>query len=317
MATIRYQIDDFENILSAGFQFELPNNVLDTINKIATQVGASDYVRTPLFPKRNIVNQAPPSHVNKRKLNKNQQIADNDWDVIRNFQTTEIKEKVGIDASIGSIIKNLNKITEKTYTKASNEIFEEINKIINENIEVLNKIAETIFNIASTNSMCSSLYAKLLNELIKRYNFIKDVFHKHFDKFSDIFTSIEYCSPDDNYERFCEINSSNSKRRALSLFYINLVKEGIISNDRIIELIKNIQTYFMDVISKENNKEIVDELSENIYIFITNSNDVLEDHDEWDTIVSNIETIAKSKIKDYPSITNKTIFKHMDILDEI
>lgn len=317
MVTVRYQIDDFENILSAGFQFELPNDVLDTINKIATQVGASDYVRTPLFPKKTNTTQSTQHHNNKRKLNKNQQITDDDWDAIRSFQVTEIKEKVGIDASIGTIIKNLNKITEKTYNKSFTEICEEINKIINEDSNVLNKIAETIFNIASTNSMCSSVYAKLVKELIERYSFINDVFNRHFDKFSDIFTSIEYCSPDENYEKFCEINNSNSKRRALSLFYVNLAKQGIISHDRIVVLIKNIQSYFMDMITNENNKEIVDELSENIYIFITNSNEILDEHDDWDNIISNIETIAKSKIKDYPSITNKTIFKHMDILDEI
>jgi hypothetical protein len=317
MVTVRYQIDDFENILSAGFQFELPNDVLDTINKIATQVGASDYVRTPLFPKKTNVSQTAQHSNNKKKIHKNHQITDDDWDAIRNFQATEIKEKVGVDAIIGTIIKNLNKITEKTYNKSFTEICDEINKIVNEDQSVLNKIAETIFNIASTNSMCSSVYAKLFKGLIERYNFINNVFNQHFDKFSDIFTSIEYCSPDENYERFCEINSSNSKRRALSLFYVNLAKQGVISNDRIIAIIKNIQTYFMEMLTRENNKEIIDELSENIYIFITNSNDVLEDHDDWDNIISRIETVAKSKIKDYPSITNKTIFKHMDILDEI
>jgi hypothetical protein len=41
--------------------------------------------------------------------------------------------------------------------------------------------------------------------------------------------------------------------------------------------------------------------------------------DLWESIVKEIEfiTLLKPKMKEYPSITNKTIFKHMDINEEI
>lgn len=320
--TTRYQIDDFENILCGGIQLQLPSSVMDVISRIASQVGASDYVRTPLFPKKNNPNQSAANNSsnnnsNRRKGIKNQQINDDDWDAIRNFQTTEIKKKEGIEATIGNIVKILNKISEKTYSKMFLEMCEEIQKIESENEEYLSRIGETIFNIASSNSLCSGLYAKLFKELINRHNFIKNTFTVHFDKFSEIFTTIEYCNPDENYDRFCEINNANSKRRALSMFYVNLMKEGVISNDKIVKIIKNTQKYLSEKISTEGNKEIVDELSENVYIFITNSNEDLEDEDDWDDIISEIERISKLQIKDYPSFTNKTKFKHMDILDVI
>ncbi len=73
----------------------------------------------------------------------------------------------------------------------------------------------------------------------------------------------------------------------------------------------------MEKVVVAGNKEIVDELSENIYIFVTNSNEDLDNEDEWDDIVSEIENVSKLQIKDCPSFTNKTKFKHMDMLDEI
>lgn len=326
--TTRYQIDDFETILySGGVQFELPSSVMDIISRIASQVGASDYVRTPSFPKKTPPHQsgggvgagAASAHhtTNRRKAGRNQEINDDDWDVIRNFQTTELKKKEGIEATIGNIVKILNKISEKTYNKLFLEMCDEITKIEAENTEYLNRIGETIFNIASSNSLCSELYARLFKGLISRHDFIRSTFISHFDKFSEIFTSIEYCDPDENYDHFCEINAANSKRRALSMFYVNLMKQGVISNDKIIAIINNIQAYLMEKVAVAGNKEIVDELSEIIYIFVTNSNDELEDEDDWDDIVEAIEAVSKLQIKDSPSFTNKTKFKHMDILDEI
>jgi hypothetical protein len=68
---------------------------------------------------------------------------------------------------------------------------------------------------------------------------------------------------------------------------------------------------------QEGNKDIVDELSENIYILIINTHNDLGDESDWDSIVSSVETVSKYKVKDLPSITTKSIFKHMDILDEL
>ena len=53
--------------------------------------------------------------------------------------------------------------------------------------------------------------------------------------------------------------------------------------------------------------------------FLSEENDLTKykSFDEITNALSIAEMIAQSKISDYPSITNKTIFKHMDILDEM
>ena len=73
----------------------------------------------------------------------------------------------------------------------------------------------------------------------------------------------------------------------------------------------------------------VDELTENLYIMVKHSHAVLaaakgaaaaadaEVAESFKTRVEQITEISKLKIKSKPSITNKTIFRHLDMLDEI
>jgi hypothetical protein len=46
---------------------------------------------------------------------------------------------------------------------------------------------------------------------------------------------------------------------------------------------------------------------------------MLSKHEKWDSIISKIKflSILKVKMKEYPSVNNKLIFKNMDILEEL
>jgi hypothetical protein len=73
----------------------------------------------------------------------------------------------------------------------------------------------------------------------------------------------------------------------------------------------------------------VDELTENLYIMVKHSHAVLAaaapaaaaaDADAVESFKARVEQIteiSKLKLKSKPSITNKTIFRHLDMLDEI
>lgn len=343
-SVLRYNINDFENIINNGISFKLPEETIDIISNIALQLGVTEYIKYPSFPKKNnnlytnnhsnnhsnnhnnynnhnnnFVNNSNKNndyHYKNKRFNRNNEIKDEDWDNLRTFTQTEIKKKDGIQNSIDQIRMHMNKMTDKTYQSIIGKIYDEIDKI-EINIEDYSKIGECIFNIASGNSFYSNMYAKLYKDLMIKYNFMKEIFDNHFNSFSELFINIEYCNPNTNYDKFCEINKINEKRRALCLFYINLMKEKIIDNDKIINIIINVQEYMLDKIKEENNKEIVDELSELLYIFITKSQNILDTDSKWDDILYNIETISKMKTNQHPSITNKCIFKHMDILDEL
>lgn len=300
---VTYTINDINTIKSDGFTNTLTSDVISVINKIASQVGSTDYIKTPHFEQ-------------KPKKKTKQEISDDDWENIKKYQVTVMKQHTGIDENLNALRLHFNNITKTNYLTVYDLICKEIDKIITLPITELTKIGELIFKIASSNSFYSDLYASIYKKLITKYSFMKTIFNEHFINYSTILISIE---PTDtsNYDLLCEYNTNNNLRRSLGLFYINLMKENMISSDVIIDIIIKLQQLILTKMKSQGNKDIVDELSENIYILIINGKEILSDCDDWQDIRETIETISKYKMNDYPSITNKTIFKHMDICDEL
>jgi hypothetical protein len=144
-----------------------------------------------------------------------------------------------------------------------------------------------------------------------------------------LFETIEYCDPKKNYDKFCDINKANEKRKAMSLFIVNLMKNGIVEKTQVVALMRQIQELMYSNMRQEGKTNEVDELAENLYIMVKHSHSFLTapaDADAADAAdaaesfkirVEQITEISKLKIKSKPSITNKTIFRHLDMLDEI
>lgn len=313
MACVVYTRNDYDRIKKDGFTYTLPQETIDTIKKIAANVGAPEYIKTPHFDKRPY---KPRIHI--------KEVTDAEWDSIRNFKTTVIEKKKGVELSIDIIRKHLNKMTTKTYDTLQTQICSEIDSIIatetNQDslLVELNKIGDAIFDIASGNRFYSNMYAALYNELMVKYEFMKTILTAKLNTDIHIFNDFEYCSPDKDYDKFCNNNKTNEKRRALGLFYVNLMLQRIISPMKIIGMINELQTNMEDYIKVENNVNIVEELSELLFGLITTGAPELKKHkNEWTVIMDNVNKIGKMKAKSAPSISNKTIFKHMDIVMEI
>lgn len=312
-ACIIYTRTDYDRIKKEGFEYVLPQETLDTIKKIASNVGAPEYIKTPHFDKRSY---KPRIHV--------KEVSDAEWDSIRNFKTTVMEKKKGLDLSIDRIRKHLNKITAKTYDTLQAQICAEIDLIVADETNQekllieLNKIGDAIFEIASGNRFYSNMYAALYNELMSKYEFMKTILSDKLNTDIHIFNDFAYCSPDKDYDQFCLNNKTNEKRRALGLFYVNLMLQKIIPKEKIIKMINELQTNLADYIKTENNTNIVEELSELLFGLITTGAPELKQlKSEWSHIIEQITLISKMKAKSAPSISNKTIFKHMDMLMEL
>jgi hypothetical protein len=128
--------------------------------------------------------------------------------------------------------------------------------------------------------------------------------------------------PNDNYDKFCEINKLNEKRKSLAAFYVNLMNYGVIPKLDIILITRNFLAQIFEFISLDNKKNEVDELTETIAI-LYNKN--LYHGEAYDKIAGPdnlaydinelVEKLAKSKVKDYKSLTNKSLFKFMDLIE--
>ena len=326
--TQKYSLDQINEIIFKGFNYELPSAILSIISELSLQVGSPDYVKTPVFQKRE--NMTRTENVDresfkKKKGNKHMEVVnDGDWEALRSFQSTKIEEKVGINAKIDIIRTHLNKLSDKNYIDIRNKIIENIDIMFSENTsqEDLFRIGSIIFEIASTNRFYSKIYAELYAELITKYEVMKTIFQENLEKFTALFNTIEYVDPNVNYDKFCEINKTNEKRKSLASFYMNLMMNGIIQEEKIKTITRNLLAQIYSFINEENKKNEVDELTENVAILYKKDlyNDDDDDSDDYEkinghTISDIIEIIANSKVKNFKSLTNKTLFKFMDMID--
>jgi hypothetical protein len=285
-----------------------------------------------------------------RNRNNAQQIPNSEWETILAFQKTELQKKEGIELSIDNIRSYLNKLTDKTYDTMLSNILKEIGTLFtastddkseeHNTIAVMNRVASSIFTTASSNSFYSEIYARLFRDLIAQesgdgenaqYAVFRDLFEKNLASFMSLFETIEYCDPKKNYDKFCDVNKANEKRKAMSLFIVNLMKNGIVEKKQVLAIMRQIQDLMNSNIRQEGKTNEVDELAENLYIMVKHSHAVLksagtasiasteaaEIAELFAQRLDQITEISKLKIKSKPSITNKTIFKHLDMLDEI
>ena len=328
----RYTLQTINDVIFRGFDYSLPESTIKIISEISLQVGAPDYVRTPVFQKREnpLKNETSVSQKDifkKKRGNKQQENVSDDWNGIRSanstsFQSTKIEDKTGIDAQIDNIRAYLNKLTDKNYIDMCNKIIDIIEQLISENTspEDLMRISTILFDIASTNRFYSKMYANLYSDLCNKYDIFKTTFDKNLANFANVFNYIEYVDPNVDYDKFCENNKINEKRKSLSAFYINLMINGIIPKKTIVTITRNLLNQVYTFIMQDDKKNEVDELTENIYILYKKDIYSEDNGDEYEkiqghTIDEIINKISQSKVKDYKSLTNKSLFKFMDMID--
>jgi hypothetical protein len=324
----RYTLDNITAILFAGFDYKLPDEVLENISNLALQVGSPDYVKTPVFQKRenplksDVASKDTPGY-KKNKRSKGHEITnDDDWQPNRTFQPTKIEGKVGLDSQIDTVRAYLNKLTDKNYIDMRNKIIEILDKLIVENITAddMSRFSSIIFEIASTNRFYSKMYAELYSDLSSKYEILMETFETNFRTFTDLFNVIEYVDPATNYDRFCEINKTNEKRKSLASFYLNLMANGVIPKIQIINIIRNLLAQIYVNIAIEDKKNVVEELTETVAILYKKElcdEFTKDDYELIDgrTISEAVKRIASSKVKDFKSLTNKSLFKFMDLIE--
>jgi|UniRef100_A0A6C0AK38 hypothetical protein len=298
----QYTYDFFEKFANIDHEQYVTNDVINIINELANKVGAPNYNKTPNFQK---------SYKKKKHLSKE------DWDAIRNYKPTILEKNIeGIDADIDKIRSYLNKMTDDNYQELYIQIKDVINNYI-DNKESLNKIGNIIFEMSSINSFWSKLYAKLYKCLIEDYEIMKEICYDNFHNFMELFEKIEYVSPEQDYDKFCQINKTNEKRKALSKFFINLMNNNIIEKEEIISIIMLLIEVTDRNLEISDSRYIIEEISENLYILIIDGKNHIETHDEWDNIIGKMEYFSLLNIKEYAGISSKSLFKYMDIYEEI
>ena len=252
------------------------------------------------------------------------------WENVRNFKTTKLEKKEGIDKKINDIRICLNKISAKNYDTQKETIFNHIQDCLkdadededesSESVrkEALQKVATAIFDIASTNKFFSEIYAKLYKSLVE----ISPVFHEILDSFvahfMDSLQEIKYVDPNIDYDAFCAYNKQNDKRKASAIFMIHMMKVDILAISQVVPILSNLVAKIEENMETTNRLNEVEEMTEIVFLFLQEGFTFLfhatSERIEIDSIFAKIRTFATYKIKDKPSLSSRVIFKYMDLV---
>jgi hypothetical protein len=226
---IIYTFEDIENIINNGIDYKLNKNILDQIQLISDKVGAPEYIKTPQFDKRE-----------KRKNRDNKRvILNDDWEDIRNFEITERKKNEGIDLTIDSVRKILNKITEKTYDNLYPNLIQSLDELEDKdfNTEDIDKLADSIFVILSQTKFYGKMYSQLFKSLKEKYSFLEKILDIRLNNFKNVIDSIVYINPNIDYDNYCKNNKINEKINSEAIFYVNLLNINDIPIENTIDII--------------------------------------------------------------------------------
>ena len=337
-ATLKYNLKQITDISNSGFHFEITQDIADIINYLCGQVGSSSmssgiFIKTaPSVSTNENINDfmSASSSVNKnnkkKRGNRGMEISSEEWETIRTFQTTKIEQKIGIDADLNDIRLYLNKLTDKTFLDMRNKIIEKIDLACSSSSEQEDavKLGTLVYDICSTNKFYSKIFADLFAELASMYSWLNEHFKQNYKNIMEQYNNIQYVDSEKDYDGFCEMNKINERRRAITTFYLNLALNGFIKKEDLVRILKNILTTIMNMISVPDKKNEVDELTEIVGILFNKEmiDEVDDDADEPEnyyvldkSILDTVGILAQKKAKDYPSLSNKAIFKYMDLVE--
>lgn len=344
--TTFYSIADFENIKFSGFQYTLPKTLIDLVKKIEGEIQiqdtyekkTNDYDDKKYNHHKNMkrTDHKHNRHNNNNNYNNRQTVILNeDWESIRNFKSTKIETKEGIEKSINNIRILLNKISIKNYETQkkiildsiqeffkNNEIFEEdsdTNIKINENKkEDIDKLTQAIFDIVSTNKFFSEIYANLFNEMIGQFPIFKEILIQYIDTYKSSIEHIHYIDPNKDYDGYCLYNKKNDNRKAITLFIVNMCKNKILEEKYITDILQYFLDKSLEYIDLENRTNELEEITENLFIITSNIHNIMVNNEEWNyNLLPLIIKISQMKIKEHKSLSNRVIFKYMDIIDSM
>lgn len=286
----------------------------DDVKKTSSYVITDDTIKLiqELGNKLTILNKANNFF---EKKHSNKKLSTDNWNNVKNFKPTTFVKKEGLDKNINIIRINLNKITNKNYDILSVRILDEIDIIHENNVEHFKTIKNLFIDTVCNVNIYSEIYVMLYSCIIEKYDNALFNINDDYTILKDELLNIKVIDSKMNYDDFCKNNKKNERKRNLSLFYINLMKQELFPKEDIINLILDNQTYNFNMINDINNNAIVDEICENLFILIKNAFDYIKDDDKYSLIYNNVVSITKLKKSENNSLTTKSKFKHMDLID--
>ena len=264
------------------------------------------------------------------------QPTDENWNVGKSIKITPKLVTEQSDKTINEIRTALNKLSPKNIDTQREIIIKNIQTVIDlekmqeeaaeedaetAKSESVEKIAKLIFDIASSNKFLSEIYAQLYKDLTETFAVFKSRLENLFDIYKLSLNNIVYINPNDDYNGYCKYTKTNDSRKALTSFIVNLMKNGVLEAELVFDMTQYMINTVFKYAAEENSTNEVEEITENLYILMNQSDSELNHYSIWsDDIIPKIHQLSKLRKTEgakYPSMSNRASFKYMDILDAL
>lgn len=313
--TTYYTISDFTTKVYDGFKLKLPDDIARILTALSDSLTVTDAAGD------NTGANKKPAPKNNRQYPQKVE----DWSAVRSHKVTKIAEvKEGTEKTIKDIRIALNKFSNKNADTQHQNIVQLINQVISESKEVeedTKKVINIIFDIVSSNIFYSVIYAKLYKDLIVLFPIFGEKLTDIIAKYKDSFNQIRIADPNADYDGFCENVKSNDLRRAMTTFIINLMKNDAMPEIDVLDIIIYLEELVIKFAEESDKSVVIEEITENIFILIIENKKTLHKGDIWvNMIIPNIHAISKLRkidVAKYKSMTSRSTFKYMDIIDDL
>lgn len=345
-----YSLSDFADISNKGFNVILPNDTVKLINELSKLVGSPNYIKTPVFTKR----ESTGEQDKKRRRQRNKQ-SDGVIDGWSSSSTSDGFKRVTPESNIGAnivfnptgpLIKRgggnatpiqlvrplLNKFGGSNTNQAIKaDLFSVLNDIFESDITQadLSILMDQVIDIVSGNIFYSDIYAGLYSEIIDIHPIFADTLETQFSKYLESYTRIQLVDPKKDYDLFCTMNKMNDRRKALTAFYINLYKLNKLTQCSMLSTIKALTEMIRDNMYNIESTQLIVELTENMFICMSPSSNLymasrdviihpttdIEDGEVSVSIYDYILQLSEASPKLYPGMNTKALFKLKDLAD--
>jgi hypothetical protein len=249
--------------------------------------------------------------------------ADAEWELMRSFKVTKIESKTGIEKTVNDLRIALNKISAANYEKQRDAIFVLVNGYFDASTEEVceantRRISKAIFDIASTNKFYSEIYAKLYKELVESHSVFGGLLEELVRAFMALENIPVYVDPDHDYDGFCAYSKACDIRKSTSMFLVNCLKLNVVESSSVTGVLCEFLKYVDEKRNESGFSKCVEEIVENIYIIATSCSKELKKTDKWqDSVLPTIKRFVSEKGTTFPSMSNRAIFKFLDILENV
>lgn len=239
-----YTIADFNNIRETGFDYECPEETIEIINDLASQVGAPDYVKTPIFPNKkneDSVNrgeflEAGSSRRNGRRRRRNQEYNDAEWNAMQTLSVSDRTQRNKNEQSKHEIFMKLNSVTNLNLLELCSEIWKYAGAL-SDNSDELKEFCNEIIQRISVQSRNIDVYVEIMSKLHNGQDDISESISETFNTmlsqavYDDgmLLANFETVDPDEEYDTFCELNELYDKVENRVRFYAHCAANEIIS----------------------------------------------------------------------------------------